>query len=317
MVTPDYVVQPAVMDSPGFSPELAQKLERLPEVEMVAAARATVAQVGHDEQLHVHGVDLPRWTRMVVDETVQGVATQLSDDEISVLDSLASMKGWSIGAMVALRFTDTGERQFRLAATRESGPPFLINLRAYEASVADQLDKKVLVKKAEGVSSEAAENAIRSVMREYPAATLLDDRGKSAEQVASVEQFANAVYVLLALALVIALMGIATTLALSVVERTREIGLLRAVGMTQEQVRAMVRWEAVLTALFGCGLGLVVGLFFGWAILQGLPDQVAFDVPVVQLVVVTSIAAGAAVLAAAGPARRAAQVDLLTAIARP
>jgi putative ABC transport system permease protein len=117
--------------------------------------------------------------------------------------------------------------------------------------------------------------------------------------------------------MVIALIGIGTTLALSVVERTREIGLLRAVGMTREQVRAMVRWESLLIALFGSGLGLFVGLFFGWATLQGLPDQVAFRVPVVQVAVVTAIAAGAAMLAAAGPARRGAQLDVLSALSRP
>jgi putative ABC transport system permease protein len=227
------------------------------------------------------------------------------------------MKGWSVGAPITMRFADTGERQFRMTATRSSGPPFLVNLRAYEAAVADQLDSKVLVKRAEGVSPQAAEAAIRAVMQEYPAATLLDERGKSSQQLASIEQFANAVYVLLALAMVIALIGIGTTLALSVVERRREIGLLRAVGMTPEQVRAMVRWESLLIALFGSGLGLIVGLFFGWAILQGLPDQVAFRVPVGQMAVVTALAAGAALVAAGGPAGRASRSAVLSAISGP
>jgi putative ABC transport system permease protein len=317
VATPDFVIEPAVMDSPGFSPELARRLEGLPEVDMVATARATLAQVGADPGLHVHGVDPSRWNAMIDDGTVQGSSAHLADNEISVLDSLARMKGWSMGGPIALRFADTGERQYRIVATRSSGPPFLLNLRAYEAAVADQLDTKVLVKKAEGVSPEAAEAAVRAVVKEYPAATLLDERGKSSQQLASIDQFANAVYVLLALAMVIALIGIGTTLALSVVERTREIGLLRAVGMTREQVRAMVRWESLLIALFGSGLGLFVGLFFGWATLQGLPDQVAFRVPVVQVAVVTAIAAGAAMLAAAGPARRGAQLDVLSALSRP
>jgi putative ABC transport system permease protein len=317
VVTPDYVIQPATADAPGFSPQLAERLERLPELGMVAASRAAMAQVGSDPPVHVHGVDPVEWTQMIDDGIVQGDATKLGDDDISVLESAAQMNGWRIGTVVTLRFADTGDRSFRITATRSSGPAFLINLRAYEASVADQLDAKLLVKKAEGVSSEAAETAIRAVVKDYPAATLLDERGKSPEQLASIEQFANAVYILLALALLIALIGIGTTLALSVVERTPEIGLLRAVGMTREQARAMVAWESVLIALFGAGVGMVVGLFFGWAILQGLPDQVAFRVPVVQVVVVTAVSAAAALLAAAGPARRATRLDVLAAISRP
>jgi putative ABC transport system permease protein len=317
VVTPDYVIQPATADAQGFSPQLAERLERLPELGMVAASRAAMAQLGSDPPVHVHGVDPAEWALMIDDGIVQGDATKLGDDQISVLESAAQMNGWRIGTVVTLRFADTGDRSFRITATRSSGPAFLINLRAYEASVADQLDAKLLVKKAEGVSSEAAETAIRAVVKDYPAATLLDERGKSPEQLASIEQFANAVYILLALALLIALIGIGTTLALSVVERTPEIGLLRAVGMTREQARAMVAWESVLIALFGAGVGMVVGLFFAWAILQGLPDQVAFRVPLVQVVVVTAVSAAAALLAAAAPARRAARLDVLAAISRP
>jgi putative ABC transport system permease protein len=316
-VSPDYVIQPADPDAPGFSPELADRLGQLPEVGMVAAARAAMAQVGTDPPVHVHGVDPTVWAAMSDDGTVEGDATRLGDGDISVLESLARAKGWAVGGLVTLRFADTGDRSFRITSTRASGPPFLVGLAAYEASVADQLDTKILVKKAESVSTDAAEAAIRAVVRDYPAATLLDQRGKSPEQLAGIERFANAVYVMLGLALVIAVLGIGTTLSLSVVERTPELGLLRAVGMTPGQARAMVRWESALIALFGAGLGTLVGLCFGWAILHGLPDRVAFRVPVVPVVVVTAISAVAALAAAAGPARRAARLDVLAAISRP
>jgi putative ABC transport system permease protein len=105
-------------------------------------------------------------------------------------------------------------------------------------------------------------------------------------------------------------------LALSIVERTREIGLLRAVGMTRAQLKSTVRWEAVIIAMLGTLLGLVIGLFFGWAIVEALKDQGInkFAAPGVQLVVIVVIAALLAVLFAYFPARRAAKLDVLTAI---
>jgi putative ABC transport system permease protein len=117
---------------------------------------------------------------------------------------------------------------------------------------------------------------------------------------------------------VIALLGIANTLALSVLERTREIGLLRAVGTSRAQIRAAVRWESVLIAMLGTTLGTAIGLGFSWALVRALGDQGIdrLSIPAVQLAVIVAFAAGAAVLAAVLPARRAARLDVLTAITR-
>ena len=125
------------------------------------------------------------------------------------------------------------------------------------------------------------------------------------------------VYVLLTLAVVIALFGIGNTIALSIIERTRELGLLRAVGMTRRQLRSAVRWEAVLTSVFGTILGLGIGLFFGWVVVEALKDEglTAFVIPYGQLAVIVLIAALAGVVAAVLPARRAAKLNILNAIA--
>ena len=122
---------------------------------------------------------------------------------------------------------------------------------------------------------------------------------------------------LLALAVVIALLGIANTLALSIYERKRELGLLRAVGMSRAQVRSSIRWESVVIAMFGTALGLAIGAFFGWAMMKALADEGLdrLTIPVGQLVVVTAIAAFAGVGAAVMPARRAALADVLKAVA--
>jgi putative ABC transport system permease protein len=126
--------------------------------------------------------------------------------------------------------------------------------------------------------------------------------------------------VLLALAILIALMGIANTLSLSVYERTRELGLLRAIGETRRQVRSMIRWESVIIAVFGTVGGLGVGVFLGWALVeaasQGTGDMIApsFTAPVGQLAVLLVVGAIAGVLAGLRPARRAAKLPVLQAI---
>jgi putative ABC transport system permease protein len=124
------------------------------------------------------------------------------------------------------------------------------------------------------------------------------------------------IYALLGLAILIALLGIANTLALSIAERTREVGLLRAVGMTRPQLRSMIRWEAVIIALQGTLLGLVIGIFFGWALVTALRDQgiTVFNLPVTSLLIVVLLAAFAGALAAVPPSRRAAKLDVLRAV---
>jgi putative ABC transport system permease protein len=136
-----------------------------------------------------------------------------------------------------------------------------------------------------------------------------------ASELAQFNQTLGLMYVLLLFAVIIALIGIVNTLALSIHERTREIGLLRAVGMTRVQLRRMIRDEAVIVAVFGSLLGLVIGIGFGGAIVQSLHDQgIALTVPVGQLVVFLILAGLAGLLAGWIPARRAGRLDVLHAI---
>jgi putative ABC transport system permease protein len=145
---------------------------------------------------------------------------------------------------------------------------------------------------------------------------VLDRAGYVNESTSRVDVVLGLVYVMLALAVVIALLGIANTLSLSILERTRELGVLRAVGATRARLRSMVRWESVIIALFGTVGGLGVGLFLGWALTAvALDAGSAFTAPVAQLAVVLAAGGGAGVLAAARPARRAGRLDVLAAIA--
>ena len=149
-----------------------------------------------------------------------------------------------------------------------------------------------------------------------PLADVQDRDAFEASMGEQIDMLLNLIYALLALAVIIALLGIANTLALSIFERTRELGLLRAVGMTRAQVRATVRWESVIIALLGTTLGLAIGTSFGWVMVKALEDQGlnTFNIPVTQLAVVVAIAAVAGCVAAVLPARRAAKLDVLEAI---
>jgi putative ABC transport system permease protein len=167
------------------------------------------------------------------------------------------------------------------------------------------------------VSEADGERAVQQVADRFGAPDVQTSDEYTESVAGEVDMMLNIVYVLLALAIVIALMGIANTLSLSIHERTRELGLLRAVGQSRRQLRSMVRGEAMTVALFGTAGGVGLGLFLGWAMVQALADEgfTSFAVPVTSLAVVLAVGAAAGVLAAVRPARRAARMDVLEAIA--
>jgi putative ABC transport system permease protein len=150
----------------------------------------------------------------------------------------------------------------------------------------------------------------------YPTVDTLNQEQLKDSQSEQINQVVAFFYVLLALAIVISLLGIVTTLVLSIHERTRELGMLRAVGMSRRQVRTMVRYEAVITALIGAVLGMVLGVIFAALMSAPLADEgfvLAYPVP--TLVILLLLAALAGVFAAIWPARRAARLDVLQALA--
>jgi putative ABC transport system permease protein len=172
----------------------------------------------------------------------------------------------------------------------------------------------VLVGLKAGVGLAAGKAAVTALAG---GADVLDRDEYVASAAQGVDMMLGIVYVLLFLAIVIALMGIANTLSLAIHERTRELGLLRAVGQSRRQLRSMVRGESVIIALFGTVGGLGLGVFLGWALVQAASAAgfATFAAPSGQLAVVLVAGAVAGVLAGIGPARRAAKLDVLAAIA--
>jgi putative ABC transport system permease protein len=165
-------------------------------------------------------------------------------------------------------------------------------------------------------NNEKVRAELQKVIDDYGQGKLLSRDEYIDEQAGQVNQLLGLIYGLLALSVIIAIVGIIITLLLSVFERQREIGLLRAVGMTRSQVRTTVRWESVITSLLGAVLGIVLGLGLGWVIVYALRDQglTSFQVPVGSTVFIMVMSFVFGVLAAVYPAWRATKVDMLDAL---
>ena len=174
----------------------------------------------------------------------------------------------------------------------------------------------VLAGLADGVDLEEGRTAMQAAVADFPNLTITTASDQIATAQKQVDQMLTLFSGLLGLAVVIAVIGIANTLALTTVERTREIGLLRAVGMGRRQVRSMVRWEAVMTSLFGAVLGIVMGVALGWVVVLSMADEGlgTFAFPGLQLALGLVVAGVAGVVAAIGPARKAARMNVLQAI---
>lgn len=302
----------------GVDPALTQRLGQLPEVAAAAGLRQGVAQVGGSGVFLQAGDPASIFAIMKIDP-ISGSPANLDANSIALYKNVAKDKHWTIGSQVPVIFAKTGHRTMRLAFIYKDNTQagnYFLSKAAFEANYAGQFDSKVLVKKAPGVSTAATLAAVRDAARNYPGVKVLDRAQYTKDQTAPFNRILALVYALLGLAIIIALLGIANTLALSIAERTREVGLLRAVGMTRSQLRSAIRWESVIIALQGTLLGLVIGTFFGWALVRALHDQgvTVFRMPVGSLIVIVVLACLAGMVAAIPPSRRAAKLDVLRAV---
>jgi putative ABC transport system permease protein len=302
----------------GVDPGLAQRMAALPEVAAASGLRQGVAQVDGTAVV-VQAGDPNSIFKIMKINPQQGSTADLGVDGIGVYKNVANDKHWTIGSAVPVNFAKTGHQTFHVAVIygeNAQAGNYFIGTKAYNANFPSNLDSKVFVKARAGVSRATALAAVKQAAQAYPGVKVLDRAQYKAEQTKFFNQLLALIYVLLGLAIIIALMGIGNTLALSIAERHREVGLLRAVGMTRPQLRSTIRWEAVIIALQGTLLGLIIGVFFGWALVSALHDQgvTLFRVPVLSIVVVVMLAALAGALAAVLPSRRAAKLDVLRAV---
>ena len=302
----------------GLSPQLEKTLSDLPEVAVATGVRAGVAQI-EGATTTVIATDTSKIGSLIDVGVTDGSLASMTPTGIAVSTTAAADHHLAIGSRVLVTYPTTGTRAYEVQVIykdRTIAGDYVLPLAAAEANFARSLDFQIYVKLAHGVPIAAGRHAVDAVLAAYPTASLQDQAQYKAQQSQQINALLNLVYALLALAIIIALIGIANTLALSIHERTRELGLLRAVGMTRSQLRSTVRYESVIISLFGALQGLVVGVLFGWAIVTALRSQgiTTLTVPVGQLVVVAVLAGMAGVVAAIGPSRRAAKLDVLRAI---
>ncbi len=318
-VVGDLVIESGSQGFGGLSPVLAEEVSALPEVALASGVRIALTEVDGEGQtlLAFETVDMGDLVDVGI---VAGDPATLGVDGLAVLDTEAEDRGWALGSEVTLDFVQTGRQAFEvgLIYTEDAlvGPMFISN-DAYEANSTEIFDMSVYVLANDSYTTDQFRTAVEAAAAPYPNAEVMDLGELKASISAQVDQMLTLVYALLALAVIIALIGIANTIALSTVERTREIGLLRAVGMTRPQLRASVRWESFLIALLGTTMGLTLGLFFGWSMVEALRDEgiTELAIPLPQIGVVAVLAAGAGVIASLRPAAKAARLPILDAVA--
>jgi putative ABC transport system permease protein len=241
----------------------------------------------------------------------------LAAGDLLVDTTTATSDHLTVGQQVPVKFALTGHQTMRIGGIYQPNAlvgHFLVSQAFFVRHFQNPLPGAVLLK-TDG--SPGVQHAVTRALAPYPNVKVQSRAQFEASQSAQVNQLLGLVYALLDLAVVIALIGIVNTLMLSVFERTHEIGLLRAVGMKRRQIRAMIRSESVILAVFGAIIGIIIGTGLGIALVSALHSQGITNtvVPVSNLIVFLVLAALLGLLAASWPARRAARLDVLAAIA--
>jgi putative ABC transport system permease protein len=315
----DLAVSAPAFGGGALPPSLAERVARLPQVDGAVALGTGSARLAGDSRA-VTGADPGSLARVLDLDVAAGSVGGLAGDELAVSEDLAEAEGWRVGAVVPVAFADGTRSDLRVGAVygRDDVVGDVVIPRATWARHAVQpLDRAVLVTLAPGVGEAEGRRAVQAVMRDAGDPDVQTRAEYVEAQAGPLDLALGMVYVLLALAIVIALMGIANTLSLATYERRRELGLLRAVGATREQVRAMVRGEGLVVAALGAAGGVVAGVAAAGALILAVGDAVGvttLSIPGARLAIVVVVGAAAGMLAAVRPARRAARLDPLRAI---
>ncbi|MBN2623496.1 MAG: ABC transporter permease, partial [Acidimicrobiales bacterium] len=315
----DLVVNSGVFGGGGISPELATEVAALPEIDLAVGVGTGAAEI--DGATKEMSITEPGELSRVLDLGVSDGSLDDLGDGMAVSEATATSNGWRVGDVVPVTFADGQTEDLTIGATYETDEiagGYLLPRTVWTPHAVQDVDAMVMVEAAEGTSVTEAKEAVTRVADRFGGPEVEDRTEFAATMTTGVDMMLGIIYALLALAIVIALMGIANTLSLSIHERTRELGLLRAVGQTRRQVRSMVRWESVVIATFGTVAGIGLGVFLGWALVQAVGTASGglgvFALPAGRLAVVLVVGAVAGVLAGVRPSRRAARLDVLAAI---
>lgn len=304
----------------GFSPTIADRAEQVDGVAEVTRIRFQYTEAEGSGSA-IQGVDPDRLGQTLEVEFESGDLDALTDGRnVAVSAGLADELGVTVGDQVEIE-VPTGEGAYSVSGVYADNPllgdAFLMSLANYTEAGWPEVDNFVFVGLEDGADRDEVKEALDALVEKQTMLSVKDQEGLAQEARGPIDTMLTLIYGLLALALVIAVLGIVNTLALSVIERTREIGLLRAIGMSRRQMRRMIRLESMVISFLGALLGVALGLFFGWVLLTDLADEglEVIAIPWLQLVGFLLVSLLVGVLAAVFPARRAARLDVLDAIA--
>lgn len=303
-----------------MSPAFVAELDGYEELSVVSAMQFGLVGIG-DSTRSIGAFD-PSTIEAVLSLNANGDAmSALSDPGTMIVASgfLEDMQ-WTVGQIVVVEFSRTGEVPITVVGTFESNEfgDLFLSSDTYLTHFRYQGDGVVFANAAAGVSVAEAQEAISPTVERFGNVKAQTKSELVAEAETQIDQALALFTGLLLFAVMIAVLGITNTLTLSIFERTREIGLLRAVGMARRQVRRMIRWEAVIIAIFGAILGVSIGIVLGWAVVKALADEGlgAFSIPVGQVIAALLLAGLAGVVAAIWPAHKASRMNILDAISR-
>ncbi|WP_028636454.1 ABC transporter permease [Nocardioides sp. URHA0032] len=309
----DYVVSNVIGSE--FTPAIGDQMEQVDGVRRVVRERFKQVERNGD-RMSVSAL-APGDVGPLELDVSDGAADGLATGSVLVQRSWADDEDLGVGDHVDLD-VPVGERTYRIAGIFEDNPivvaPVLMTLDDLSAAGFTESDNVLIVFTDH---SAGIQDRLDAVVADLPVVTVKNQAEFAQEQREPIDQFVLMIFALLGLALVIAVLGIVNTLALSVIERTREVGLLRAIGVSRRQLRWMITLESVVIAVLGAVLGVLLGIGFGVALMYAVRDQglEVISVPYGQLAVFLALAVVIGVLAAVFPARRAARLDVLRAIA--
>jgi putative ABC transport system permease protein len=241
-----------------------------------------------------------------------GTMAAVGPDGLAVSRSTSEERRWPVGTRVGVTFADGATEPLIVRAIYADNAVLggvVVPGSVWVAHTAQPTERTVFLATASG----APRAAVEEIAARY-GGVVQDRSAYAAAATSGLNTLLGIVYVLLALAVLIALLGIANALSLAVHERRREIGLLRAVGQSQRQARSVVRLEALIVSIFGTVVGLALGTFSGWVLFEAVSDRPGFTLPIGRLVVVAVLGGVAGALAARRPAKRAARTPILEAI---
>jgi putative ABC transport system permease protein len=315
--TSDYLISNAI--GQAFSPSIARDVSRVDGVAVVAPSQLVSVEIDGD-LVRADATDSRRLGQIFdTSYTAGGPAT--GDGQVALMEDTADALDARVGQKVSLAFP-SGDVTATVSGIYES--TYVVSDAIFPYSTLDaaniqRADTSVAVNAAPGVDRAGLGRELERVTKDFPTVTVQNQDDFAATQRGQVDQLLYLIYALLGLAIVIAALGIVNTLALSIIERTREIGVLRAVGLERRQLRRMVRLEAIAISVLGALLGIAAGLLFGIVLQRLVADQGVTElaIPWLRLVAFVVVAALVGVLAAVLPARRAARMNVLQAIAHP